>query len=37
MASQAEAPNDGVVVTDLFDGLAAAGDSMFVEPYQEDG
>jgi NAD(P)-dependent dehydrogenase (short-subunit alcohol dehydrogenase family) len=36
MASQAAVPTDGVPVTELFDGLAADGDSPFAEPYDEE-
>jgi NAD(P)-dependent dehydrogenase (short-subunit alcohol dehydrogenase family) len=36
MASQAAVPTDGVPVTELFDGLAADGDSPFAEPYAEE-
>ncbi|MGQ0831120.1 MAG: SDR family NAD(P)-dependent oxidoreductase [Microthrixaceae bacterium] len=35
MASQAMVPTDGVPITELFDGLAAAGESSFAEPYEE--
>lgn len=35
MASRAAAPTHGDPVTELFEGLAAAGDSPFAEPYEE--
>ncbi|HUS61587.1 MAG TPA: hypothetical protein VMY34_05275, partial [Acidimicrobiales bacterium] len=36
MASRAEVPTIGVPITELYDGLASDGDSMFSEPYDED-
>ncbi len=38
MASQAEVPNAGgsAPITDLYDGLAADGESVFVEPYDDE-
>ncbi len=37
MASRAAAPSEGVPVTELFDGLAPPTETMFAEPYREDG
>jgi len=34
MASQAEVPTDGVLVTELYDGLAPAAGSIFAEPHE---
>lgn len=36
MASRAEVPTIGVPITDLYDGLAADGDTVFSEPYDEE-
>jgi citronellol/citronellal dehydrogenase len=36
MASQAAVPTDGVPITELYDGLAADGQTVFAEPYDDE-
>lgn len=36
MASQAAVPTDGIPITELYDGLAADGESVFAEPYDDE-
>lgn len=36
MASRAAVPTDGAPITELYDGLAADGDTVFAEPYDDD-
>ena len=36
MPSQAAVPTNDVPITELYDGLAADGDTMFAEPYDDD-
>ncbi len=35
-ASQAAVPTDGVPITELYDGLAADGQTVFAEPYDDE-
>ena len=35
MASRAAVPSEGVPITELYDGLAADGESAFAEPYDD--
>lgn len=36
MASQAAVPTDGVPITELYDGLASDGQTVFAEPYDDE-
>jgi len=36
MASQAAVPTDGAPITELYDGLAAEGESVFAEPHDDE-